>query len=107
MEVSEQLAAGARPSSAAMIATSEQAAPSADPIEPMTVEIAAEQRTSEQVPLEERRVPEPEQEAPEQSAATPSTQEGVLPDAVARGKTPVVLSKPESSRGYADAGASQ
>jgi hypothetical protein len=66
-----------------MIATSEQAVPSADPIEPTTVEIAAEQRTSEQVPpkapgvehatIEERRVPEPRQEASEQSGATLST----------------------------------
>jgi hypothetical protein len=52
-----------------MIATNEQAAPSADPIEPTTVETGAEQRTSEQVPpeapgmehaaIEERRFPEP------------------------------------------------
>jgi hypothetical protein len=96
-----------------MITTSEQAVPGPVPIQLTTVETAAEQRTSEQVPLEapvvdhtateERRVPEPEQESPEQSAATPSTQEGVLPDAVARGKTPVVLSELESSLWYADA----
>jgi hypothetical protein len=89
----EQLAAGGRPSSAATIATSEQAAPSAIPIKPTMVEAAAEQRTFEQVPpealsvehaaTEEKQVPEPRQEAPEQSAATPSTQEGVLPDATA------------------------
>jgi hypothetical protein len=47
------------------------------------------------------------QEAPEQSAATPSAQEVVLSNAVARGKTLMVLSRPECSRGYADAGASQ
>jgi hypothetical protein len=73
----------------------------------MMVETAAEQRTSEHVPPEERRVLEPRQEAPEQSAAMPSTQEGVLPNAAAQGKTPVVLSKPGSSRGYANTGASQ
>jgi hypothetical protein len=72
------------------------------------VETATEQRASKQVPpeapgvehatLEERRVPEPRQEAPEQSVATPSTQEGVLPDAAARGKTPMVVARPESSQ---------
>jgi hypothetical protein len=46
------------------------------------------------VAMEERRVLEPRQEAPEQSAATPSTQEGVLLNVVARGKTSVVLSEP-------------
>jgi hypothetical protein len=81
------------------------------------VETAAEKGSAEQVPLEapavgqaateERRVPEPRQEAPEQSVATPSTQEGVLPDAVARGKTLMVLSEPRSSLGHAEAGSSQ
>jgi hypothetical protein len=66
-EIPEQLAVGGRPSSAATVATSEQAAPSADPIEPTMIETAVEQRTSEQVPpeapivdhaaTEERRVP--------------------------------------------------
>jgi hypothetical protein len=106
-EIPEELTAGGRPSSAASMATSEQAAPRPVPIEPMMVETTAEQRTSEQVPpeapgvehavTEERRVLEPRQEAPEQSTATPSTREGVLPDAVARGKTLVVVSRPESS----------
>jgi hypothetical protein len=100
-EIPEQLTASGRPSSATTIATSEQAAPSADLIEPMMVETATEQRTSEQVPpeapvvehaaTEERRVPEPRQETPEQFAANPSTQEGVIPDVVARGKTLMVL----------------
>jgi hypothetical protein len=72
------------------------------------VETTAEQRTSEQVPpkapgvehvaMEERQVPEPRQETPEQLAATLSTQEGVLPDAAARGKTLVVVSRPKSSQ---------
>jgi hypothetical protein len=72
------------------------------------VETVTEQRASKQVPpeasgvehstLEERRVPKPRQEAPEQSVATPSTQEGVLPDAVAWGKTPMVVARPESSQ---------
>jgi hypothetical protein len=116
-EIPEELAAGGRPSSAAVRATSEQAVPSADPIEPMTMEIATEQRTPKQVPpeapgvehvaTEEKRVPEPRQEAPEQSTATPSTQEGVLPDAAVRGKTPVVVVRPKSSRGYAEARTSQ
>jgi hypothetical protein len=89
-------------------ATSEQAVPSADPKEPTMVEMATEQRASEQVSpeapsmeyaaLEERRDLEPRQEAPEQSTATPSTQEGGLPDAAAQGKAPVVLSRPESSQ---------
>jgi hypothetical protein len=56
---------------------------------------------------EERRVPEPRHEAPEQVAATLSTQEGVLPDAAAQGKTMVVLSELGSSLGYADARSSQ
>jgi hypothetical protein len=56
-------------------ATSKQAAPSADPKEPSIVEMAVEQRASEQVPPEapsvehtppqERRDPEPRQETPE------------------------------------------
>jgi hypothetical protein len=72
------------------------------------VETAAEQRASEQVlpeapsleyaSPEERRDPEPRQETPEQSIATPSTQEGGLPNATAWGKAPVVLSRPESSQ---------
>jgi hypothetical protein len=41
-EIPEQLVASGRPSSAATRATSEQAAPSANLIEPMMVEIAAE-----------------------------------------------------------------
>jgi hypothetical protein len=107
MEIPEELTASGRPSSATARVTSEQAAPSTIPIEPTMVETTAEQRTSEQVPpeapgvehtaTEERRVLEPRQEAPEQSIATPSTWEGVLPDAAAWGKTPVVVSRPESS----------
>jgi hypothetical protein len=97
-EIPEQLAAGGRPSSAAMMATSEQRTSEQVPPEAPVVEHAA---------MEERRVPEPRQETPEQSTANPSTQEGVIPDAVARGKTLMVLSDPERSLGYADAGASQ
>jgi hypothetical protein len=106
-EVPEELAAGGKPATAGTRATNEQAAPSADPKEPTTMEMAAEQRASKQVPPEapsvehvapeERRDLEPRQEAPEQSIATPSTQEGGLPDATARGKAPVV-SRPESSQ---------
>jgi hypothetical protein len=108
MEIPEELTADGRPSSAAVRATSKQAAPSADPKEPTRVEIAAEQRASEQLSpkapgveraaTEKRQVPEPRQETPEQSVATPSTQEGVLPDTTARGKTPMVVSRPESSQ---------
>jgi hypothetical protein len=69
MEVPEELAVGGKPATAGARATSEQAAPSADPKEPTTVEMATEQRASEQVPPEapsmedaapeERQVPEP------------------------------------------------
>jgi hypothetical protein len=107
MEVPEELAAGGKPASASARATSEQAVPSADPKEPTTAETTIEQRASEQVPPEapsvehaapeERRVPEPRQEELEQSIATPSTQEGGLSNAVAQGKTPVVVSRLESS----------
>jgi hypothetical protein len=75
MEIPEELTTGGRPSSAAARTSSEQVAPSADPIEPTTVETVAEQRASKQVPheapgvehaaTEVRRVPEPRQEAPE------------------------------------------
>jgi hypothetical protein len=61
----------------------------------------------EHAAMEEMRVPKPGQETPEQSTANPSTQEGVIPDATARGKTLMVLSEPRSSLGYADARASQ
>jgi hypothetical protein len=93
MEIPKELTAGGRPSSAASMATYEQTAPGPVPIQPIMVEIATDQRSSEQVPpeapavdqvgTEERRVPKPGHEAPEQFAATPSTQEGVLPDAAA------------------------
>jgi hypothetical protein len=82
-EIPEELATGGRPSSAAARATSEQAAPSADPKEPIMVETATEQRASKQVPpkalgvehaaMKDRQVPKPRQETPEQSAATLST----------------------------------
>jgi hypothetical protein len=52
MEIPEELAAGGKPSSAAMRATNKQAAPSTDLIEPTMVETIAEQRSSEQVPPE-------------------------------------------------------
>jgi hypothetical protein len=61
----------------------------------------------DQAETKERRVPEPGHEAPEQSAATPSTQEGVLPDAAAQGKTPMVLSEPRSNLGHAEAESSR
>jgi hypothetical protein len=98
MEIPEQLTTGGRPSSTATIATSEQRTSEQVPLEAPVVEHAA---------MEERRVLEPGQETPEQFVANPSTQEGVVPDAAARGKTPLVLSEPRSSLGHADAGASQ
>jgi hypothetical protein len=52
MEVPEELPAGRKPATAGAGATSEQGAPSANPKEPATVETAAEQRASEQVPPE-------------------------------------------------------
>jgi hypothetical protein len=71
-----------------MTTTSEQVVAGPIPIQLTTLETAVEQRTSEQVPpeasvmdhvaTEERRVPEPRQEAPEQAVATLSTQEGVV-----------------------------
>jgi histidinol-phosphate/aromatic aminotransferase/cobyric acid decarboxylase-like protein len=95
-EVPEELAASGKPATDGARVTSEQVVPSADPKEPTIVEMSTEQRASEQVPPEapsveqaapeERRYPEPRQEALEQSIATPSTQEGGLPDAVAQGK---------------------
>jgi hypothetical protein len=116
-EIPEELSARGKPSSAVVRATSEQAAPSANLKEPAMVETNAKQMTSEQVPprapgvehaaTEERKVLEPRQETLEQSAATPSTPEGVLPDAVARGKTSMVLSKPGSSLGHAEARSSR
>jgi hypothetical protein len=106
-EVPDEIAAGRKPSSAGVKTTSKQVA-SAIPKEPTTVEAAVEQRTSEQVPtkalsvehvaLEERQVPKPRQEAPEQSVATPRTQEGGLLDATPQGKGLVVVSRPESSK---------
>jgi hypothetical protein len=107
-EVPEELAAGGKPATAGVRTTSEQVVSSTDPKEPTMVETAAVQRASEQVPPEapsvehvapeERRVPEPRPEAPEQSTATPSTQEGGLPDTTTQGKAPVVVSRPESSQ---------
>jgi hypothetical protein len=61
----------------------------------------------EQAAPEERQDPKPIQEAPEQSAATPSTQEGGLPNAAAWGKGPVVVSRPESSQRQEEARAGQ
>jgi hypothetical protein len=108
MEVPEELAAGGKPSSAGTSATSEQAAPSAGQKEPTTMEAVTEPRASKQVAPEvpnidhaapeESQVLESGQEALEQSGATPSTQEGGLPDAVARGKGPVVVLRLESSQ---------
>jgi hypothetical protein len=46
-EVLEELAAGGKPATDGMRATSEQVVPSADPKEPTTVETSAEQRASE------------------------------------------------------------
>jgi hypothetical protein len=81
------------------------------------VEAATEPRASEQVlpeapsikhvALKERQVPELGQGAPEQSRTTLSTQEGGLPDVVARGKALVVVSRPESSRLQEETEASQ
>jgi hypothetical protein len=99
------------------MATNKQAAAGPVPIQPIMVETAAEQGTSEQVPpeapvmdqtaIEERQVSEPGQAAPEQSVAAPSTQEGALPDAVAQGKTLMVLSELGSSLGHAEAESSR
>jgi hypothetical protein len=51
-EIPEELAAGGRPSSAASMATSEQAALGPILIQPTIVEVAVEQRSSKQVPPE-------------------------------------------------------
>jgi hypothetical protein len=108
MEVPEELVAGGNPSSTSARSTNKQVVPSVGPKEPTMVEAAAELRAFEQVPPEtpsvehatpeERQVSEPGQGAPEQSGATPSTQEGDLSDAAARRKGLVVVSRPESSQ---------
>jgi hypothetical protein len=106
-EVPEELAAGGKPATAGERVTTEQVVPSLGQKEPTTVEAATEPRASKQVvpeapnvehvAPEESQVPEPGQGAPVQSGATPSTQEGGLPDTAARGKGPVVMLRPESS----------
>jgi hypothetical protein len=107
-KVLEELTAGGKLATAGKRATTEQVVPSPYQKEPTIVEATAEPRASEQVApeapnieyaaLEEGQVPELPQGVPEQSGATPSTQEGGLPDAMARGKGPIMMSRPKSSQ---------
>jgi hypothetical protein len=71
-EVLEELAASGKPTMTGARATSEQAAPSADPKEPSRVEMFTEQRASEQVPPA---APSVEHAAPEESQVPKSDKE--------------------------------
>jgi hypothetical protein len=96
-EVLEELTASGKLATASERATTEQVVPSPGQKEPTSEQVAPEVPNIEHATPKENQILEPGQGALEQSGATPSTQEGGLPDVAAQGKGPIVMSRPESN----------